>query len=59
MSAKKKPVVPLQKGDQSYIDGLLRERASLKAAGKTERVKQVDAELKRVGGTVPASDAGA
>lgn len=59
MSAKKEPVVPLQKGDQSYIDGLLRERSRLEAAGNAERVKQVDAELRRVGGTVPARGAGA
>lgn len=56
--SKKEPVVPLQKGDQSYIDGLLAERKRLEAAGKADRVKQVDAELRRVGGSVPARGAG-
>lgn len=39
------------KGDQGYIDGLLRERES--AAGNPDRVKAIDVELKRVGGSVP------
>jgi hypothetical protein len=39
------------KGDQGYVDGLLRERDS--AAGNPDRVKLIDAELKRVGGSVP------
>ena len=41
------------KRDQKYIDALLVERAGHDAAGRGDRVKQVDAELKRVGGSVP------
>lgn len=39
------------KGDKKYMEALLTERAGHEAAGRTERVKQVDAELKRVGGS--------
>lgn len=41
------------KGDQKYIAALQEERARLEAVGKPDRVKQVDAELKRVGGSTP------
>lgn len=41
------------KGDKKYIDALLAERAGHDAAGRADRVKQVDAELKRVGGSAP------
>lgn len=46
------------KGDQKYIDALLAERAGHDAAGRADRVKQVDAELKRVGGSVPRRGSG-
>ncbi|HMV67850.1 MAG TPA: hypothetical protein PKA64_13455 [Myxococcota bacterium] len=39
------------KGDKTYIAALQEERARLEAVGKSDRVKQVDAELKRVGGS--------
>ena len=35
--------------DAAYIAGLLRERGAYEAAGDDDHVKQVDAELRRVG----------
>lgn len=36
----------------SYVDALLAERAMCDASGQTDRVKDIDAEIKRVSGVV-------
>jgi hypothetical protein len=38
----------------AYVEALLRERESYVAAGRPERVKEVDAELTRLGARPPA-----
>lgn len=50
------PVLIVEKGD-SYIDGLRKERAGYETRGLADRVKEVDAELARVGGEVETADA--
>ena len=39
--------------DKKRIEGILEERAGLERLGKTERLKAVDAELKRLGYEFP------
>jgi hypothetical protein len=44
--------------NERFISALLRERSSLESTGKTDRVAQVDAQLKEYGYTFPEKEAG-
>lgn len=47
----------MSKDNERFIAALLRERSALESTGKTDRVAQVDAQLKEYGYTFPDKEA--